>query len=125
MLALRSCVRPFWGSDQLHPEKIVVPALMSSPCTVERWFALLAACSTSSDPVTLKAPPISRISPGRKTFLYSLYFAFNEMTRLMLEMRCAVCQLNGRNVSGPQGGERSLAKLVQLLSVHIFSVCSE
>lgn len=125
MLALESCVRRFWDSDQLHPEKIVVPALTSSPCTVERRFALLAVCFISSDSVTLQAPPISHISPGRKMLLRSLYFAFNEMTRLVLEMQCAVCQLKGRNVSGPQRGEGSLAKLVQLLSVHIISVCSE
>lgn len=46
------------------------------------------------------------------------------MTRLVLEMQCAVCQLSGRNASRLKGGEGRLEKLVQLLSVHI-CVCSE
>lgn len=91
-------VRPFWDSDQLQPEKTMVPALLSSPCTVERPFTLLPAGFISSYAVILGAPPNSPISPGRETLLF--YFAFNEMTRLVLEMQCAVCHLSGRNASG-------------------------
>lgn len=74
--------------------------------------------------MTLGAPPNSPVSPG-KSALNRLYFAFNEMTRLVLEMQHAVCQLNGRNVSGLQGEEGRLEKLVQLFSLRVCSVCSE
>lgn len=67
-------VRPFWDSDQLQPEKTMVPALLSSPCTVERPFALLPACFISSYAVILGAPPNSPISPGRETLLTAFIF---------------------------------------------------
>lgn len=70
------------------------------------------------------APPNSPISPG-KSALNRPYFAFNETTRLVLEMQHAVCQPNGRNVSGLQGEEGRLGKLVQLFSLRVCSVCSE
>lgn len=62
-------VRPFWDSDQLQPEKTMVPTLLSSPCTVERPFALLPVCFISSYTVILGASPNSPISPGREMLL--------------------------------------------------------
>lgn len=83
MLALGSWVRPFWDSDQPQPEKIVVSALTSSPCAVGRPFAQLPASFISSYSETLEAP-LNSLSPEKNAL--SLYFAFNEMTRLALEM---------------------------------------
>lgn len=62
-------VRPFWDSDQLQPEKTMVPTLLSSLCTVERPFALLPACFISSYTVILGASPNSLVSPGREMLL--------------------------------------------------------
>lgn len=59
-------VRPFWVSDQLQPEKTMVPTLLSSPCTEERPFALLPAYFISSYAVILGAPPNSPVSPKEK-----------------------------------------------------------
>ena len=67
MLALGPWVRPFWDSEQLQPEKIVIPALASSPSGVERLLALLPACFIRSYSVTLGAD--SSISPGRRMVL--------------------------------------------------------
>lgn len=62
-------VRPFWDSDQLQPDRTVVPTLLSTSCTVERPFALLPACFISSYAVILRAPPNSPVSPGREMLL--------------------------------------------------------
>lgn len=62
-------VRPFWDSDQLQPEKTMVPTPLSSPCTVEGLFALLPACFISSCAVILEASPNSPDSPGREMLL--------------------------------------------------------
>lgn len=94
---------------------------LSLPC---RKAVCTGASFISSYPWNLGRLQIPQ-SAQEKSALNRPYFAFNETTRLVLEMQHAVCQPNGRNVSGLQGGEGRLGKLVQLLSLRVCSVCSE
>lgn len=95
---------------------------LSSPCR----RAICTAASTLHQFIstTLGAPPNSPISSG-KSALNRLYFALSEMTTLVLGMQCTMCQLNGGNVSGLQGEEGRLEKIVQLFGAGVCSVCSE
>lgn len=112
------------GSPAAQQEQTADPALTNSPCTAERPFAPVPAGFISSYLWNLGRLQIPQ-SAQEKSALNRPYFAFNETTRLVLEMQHAVCQPNGRNVSGLQGGEGRLGKLVQLLSLRVCSVCSE
>lgn len=95
---------------------------LSSPC--RRAICTAASMLHWFISAALGAPPNSPIRPG-KSALKRLYFALSEMTTLVLEMQCTVCQLNGRNVSRLQGEEGELEKIVQLFIAGICSVCSE